>query len=166
MIKQETFAPAALCTALRFMRSEADGGDGNQVDAASRDGGHEKAARPLWRAAGLRALSIRQRSRKTRQDCGAHRQDIAWTGRARRTRRSDHDLVGVRIDWKESELRAAVKRAGGIRRPRQRLWEISWDAVRTLGLQGVPSPRMAKCGRECRSLEISSNKSSQSGDIF
>src|SRR6266704_6824403 len=60
-------------------------------------------------------------------------QDIAWAGRARKPRRNDHDLVGVRIDWKESELRAAVKRAGGIWRPRQRLWELSWDAVRTLG---------------------------------
>ncbi len=63
-------------------------------------------------------------------------QDIAWAGRARKPRRNDHDLVGVRIDWKESELRAAVKRAGGIWRPRQRLWELSWDAVRTLGLHG------------------------------
>jgi hypothetical protein len=63
-------------------------------------------------------------------------QDIAWAGRARKPRRNDHDLVGVRIDWKESELRAAVKRAGGISRPRQRLWELSWDAVRTLGLHG------------------------------
>ena len=61
---------------------------------------------------------------------------IAWSGRARKPRRNDHDLVGVRVDWKESELRAAVKRAGGIWRPRQRLWELSWDAVRTLGLHG------------------------------
>jgi hypothetical protein len=41
-------------------------------------------------------------------------QDIAWSGRARKPRRNDHDPVGVRVDWKESELRAAVKRAGGI----------------------------------------------------
>ena len=62
-------------------------------------------------------------------------QDIAWEGGARRPRRNDDDLVGVRIDWKESDLRAAVKHAGGIWRPRQRLWELSWDAVRALGLQ-------------------------------
>ncbi len=37
-------------------------------------------------------------------------EDVAWAGRARKPRRNDHDLVGVRIDWKESELRAAVKR--------------------------------------------------------
>ena len=47
-------------------------------------------------------------------------EDVAWAGRARRPRRNDRDLVGVRIGWKESELRAAVKRAGGIWRPRQR----------------------------------------------
>ena len=52
-------------------------------------------------------------------------EDVAWAGRARKPRRNDHDLVGVRIDWKESELRAAVKCAGGIWRPRQRLWELS-----------------------------------------
>jgi hypothetical protein len=63
-------------------------------------------------------------------------EDVAWAGRARKPRRNDRDLVGVRIGWKESELRAAVKRARGIWRPRQRLWELSWDAVRTLGLQG------------------------------
>jgi len=63
-------------------------------------------------------------------------EDVAWAGRARKPRRNDRDLVGVRIGWKESELRAAVKRAGGICRPRQRLWELSWDAVRTLGLHG------------------------------
>ena len=75
-------------------------------------------------------------------------QDVEWAGRARKPRRNDHDLVGVRIDWKESELRAAVKRAGGIWRPRQRLWELSWEAVRTLGLHGrvVEEPSKAKTG--------------------
>jgi hypothetical protein len=63
-------------------------------------------------------------------------QEIAWAARARKPRRNDHDLVGVRIDWRENELRAAVKRAGGIWRPRQRLWEVSWEAVRALGLHG------------------------------
>src|ERR1700704_5332799 len=38
-------------------------------------------------------------------------EDVAWAGRARKPRRNDRDLVGVRIGWKESELRAAVKRA-------------------------------------------------------
>ena len=58
-------------------------------------------------------------------------------GRARRPRRNDHDLVGVRIAWSESELRSAVKRAGAIWRPRQKLWEMSWEAVRTLSWPGA-----------------------------
>jgi hypothetical protein len=57
-----------------------------------------------------------------------------WRGRPRRARRNDHDLVGVRITWDETDLRIAAKKAGGIWRPRQKLWEISWDAVRALGI--------------------------------
>lgn len=50
-------------------------------------------------------------------------------------RRRGHDLVGVRIAYDERELRTAVRTAGGIWRPRQRLWELSWEAVRVLGLE-------------------------------
>ncbi|OGA16119.1 MAG: hypothetical protein A3H32_04470 [Betaproteobacteria bacterium RIFCSPLOWO2_02_FULL_63_19] len=56
-------------------------------------------------------------------------------GRPRRPRRNDHDLVGVRVAWNETELRIAVKRAGAIWRPRQKLWETSWEAVRALGIE-------------------------------
>jgi hypothetical protein len=55
-------------------------------------------------------------------------------GRARKPRRNGRDLVGVRIAWDEADLRIAVKKAGGIWRPRQRLWEMPWVAVRTLGI--------------------------------
>lgn len=75
-------------------------------------------------------------------------QDVAWEGRARKPRRNDHDLVGVRVDWKESELRAAVKRAGGIWRPRQRLWEVSWDAVRALDLHSRVVEERSKTERK------------------
>ena len=61
-------------------------------------------------------------------------EEAPWHGRARRPRRNDHDLVGVRIAWNESELRSAVKRAGAIWRPRQKLWKMSWQAVSTLGI--------------------------------
>src|SRR5713226_531155 len=44
--------------------------------------------------------------------------EAPWRGRARRPRRNDHDLVGVRIAWNESELRSAVKQAGAIWRPK------------------------------------------------
>ena len=57
-----------------------------------------------------------------------------WRGRARKPHRNDNDVAGVRIDWRGSERRIAVKMAGGIRRPRQKLWEVAWDAVRTLGI--------------------------------
>src|SRR6266496_4313957 len=98
--------------------------------------GRIRKERPSMRNPEVRPYD-KARIRRTRALCTALRvQDIAWAGRARKPRRNDHELVGVRIDWKESELRAAVKRAGGIWRPRQRLWELSWDAVRTLGLHG------------------------------
>ncbi len=61
-------------------------------------------------------------------------EEAPWRGPTRRPRRNDHDLVGVRIAWNESELRSAVKQEGGIWRPRQKLWEMSWEAVRTLGI--------------------------------
>jgi len=41
-------------------------------------------------------------------------EEAPWHGRARRPRRNDYDLVGVRIAWDESALRSAVKQAGAI----------------------------------------------------
>ena len=61
-------------------------------------------------------------------------EEAPWHDSARRPRRNDHDLVGVRIAWNETALRSAVKHAGAIWRPRQKLWEMSWEAVRTLGI--------------------------------
>ena len=60
--------------------------------------------------------------------------EAPWRGRPRRPRHDDHDLVGVHIAWDETELRIAVRKAGGIWRPRQKLWEMPWDAVRALGI--------------------------------
>ena len=60
---------------------------------------------------------------------------VEWEPRRRRPRRRGHDLVGVRIAYDERELRTAVRTAGGIWRPRQRLWELTWEAVRVLGLE-------------------------------
>jgi hypothetical protein len=68
---------------------------------------------------------------------------VDWEPRSRRPRRRGHDLVGVRVGYDERELRNAVKTAGGIWRPRQRLWELSWEAVRILGLE----PRVVDPGR-------------------
>ena len=44
-------------------------------------------------------------------------------------------MVGVGIGYSETALRERVKNAGGISRPRQRLWEIDWKTARELGLQ-------------------------------
>ncbi len=63
-------------------------------------------------------------------------EEVPWEPRDRRPRRRAHELVGVQIDYHERALRDAVKTAGGIWRPRQRLWELSWEAVRVLGLEG------------------------------
>jgi hypothetical protein len=57
-----------------------------------------------------------------------------WTPRARKARPEPTDLVGVRIDFTETALRERIKRAGGIWRPRQRLWEIERRTVRELNL--------------------------------
>jgi hypothetical protein len=61
-------------------------------------------------------------------------EEAPWHGRARKPRRNDHDLARVRIARDEAGLRIAVKKAGGISRPRQMLWEMPWNAVRTLGI--------------------------------
>jgi hypothetical protein len=60
--------------------------------------------------------------------------EAPWRGCPCHPRRNDHDLVGVRITWDETELGIAVKKAGGIRRTRQKLRELSWDALRALGI--------------------------------
>lgn len=62
-------------------------------------------------------------------------EEVEWKPRERRPRRRPHDLVGVSVGYDERTLRQAVKTAGGIWRPRHRLWELSWDAVRVLGLE-------------------------------
>jgi hypothetical protein len=59
---------------------------------------------------------------------------VPWAPRARAPRRTPNDMVGVRINYSETELRERVKNAGGIWRARQRLWEIDWKTVRELGL--------------------------------
>jgi hypothetical protein len=62
-------------------------------------------------------------------------EEVEWKPRERRRRRRPYDLVGVSVGYDERTLRHAVKTAGGIWRPRQRLWELSWEAVRVLGLE-------------------------------
>jgi len=77
---------------------------------------------------------------------------VPWQPHQRKPRRQAHELVGVRIAYRERALRDAVKTAGGIWRPRQQLWEVSREAVRLLGLEsrvveaGAPRQTSASTG--------------------
>ena len=52
----------------------------------------------------------------------------------------DSQRMGVRVDYSEIELREAVKAAGGIWRPRQKLWELPYEDVVALGLESRVVP--------------------------
>ena len=43
--------------------------------------------------------------------------------------------VGLRIDWREMELRSKVKQAGGKWNSKRRVWEMRYDRVVELGLE-------------------------------
>ena len=58
-----------------------------------------------------------------------------WRPRARRLRRREDEIVAVRIDWPEAELRERAKRLGAVWRPAQKIWELQWGAVRRLGIE-------------------------------
>jgi len=57
-----------------------------------------------------------------------------WHPLARRPRRRDDAIVAVRIAFHETELRERARRLGGVWRPAQKLWEITWRDVRRLGI--------------------------------
>jgi len=45
------------------------------------------------------------------------------------------EMLGIRIDYFEKELQAQVKQAGGIWRPRHKLWELPYVKIVELGLE-------------------------------
>ena len=51
------------------------------------------------------------------------------------SRRNPDDMLAIRIEYWETDLRSRVKDAGGIWRPRQKLWELHRDVVLALGLE-------------------------------
>ncbi len=59
-----------------------------------------------------------------------------WSPRARNARRDPNDIVALRIAYSETSVGQRIEAAGGIWRPRQRLWEVDWKTVRELGLHG------------------------------
>ena len=57
-----------------------------------------------------------------------------WSPLPRRLRRTPDAIVAVRIGFHETDLRDRAKRLGAIWRPAHKIWELSWDAVRKLGI--------------------------------
>jgi hypothetical protein len=49
--------------------------------------------------------------------------------------RSMTEMLGIRVVGYELELREQVKKAGGIWRPRQKLWELPYGQIMALGLE-------------------------------
>ena len=45
------------------------------------------------------------------------------------------DRLGIQVAGYETSIRNEVKRAGGIWRPRQKLWELSYSQILRLGLE-------------------------------
>ncbi len=64
--------------------------------------------------------------------------EVSWTPKeAVRNGPADRkpsDRVGVPIDYHEVELREEVKAVGGIWRPKQKRWEMSYGTTATLNL--------------------------------
>ena len=69
-------------------------------------------------------------------------ESVPWKPRPRKLRRSDDEIVAVRIAFDETDLRERARRLGAIWRPKQRLWEMHWGDAKRLGLSGrvVESP--------------------------
>ena len=59
---------------------------------------------------------------------------VTWEPKARRPRRSDDDVVYVRIAYDETDLRDRAKRLGAIWRKEQKLWEITFRDSKRLGI--------------------------------
>lgn len=66
-------------------------------------------------------------------------ESIPWHPRPRRPRRTDDEIVTVRILWPETDLRERAKRLGAVWRPAQKLWEISWGNAKRLGISVAKS---------------------------
>ena len=53
----------------------------------------------------------------------------------RETARNPSDRLGIRVAGYEKTIREKVKQAGGIWRPRQKLWELPYGKIVALGLE-------------------------------
>ena len=64
---------------------------------------------------------------------------VSWSGaeisKADQPSPAADQLFGVRVEYWETDLRDKVKTAGGIWRPRQKLWELRYEDIVSLGLE-------------------------------
>jgi len=56
-----------------------------------------------------------------------------WRPEPRNPRRRNEDIVAVRIEYHETDLRERANRLGAVWRPAQKLWEITWLDAKRLG---------------------------------
>lgn len=61
-------------------------------------------------------------------------ESVPWQRRDRTPRRRDEEMVAVRIDYGEADLRHRAKNLGALWRPQQRLWEMRWLDAKRLGI--------------------------------
>ena len=71
-----------------------------------------------------------------------------WTAESPASpRQPSAQRLGVRVEYWENDLRERVKAAGGIWRPRQKVWELCYEDVVTLGIE---SRMVADTGSDAR----------------
>ena len=61
-------------------------------------------------------------------------EEVDWQPRPKRP--SPDTRVGVRVEWGEAELGRQVKHAGGTWDRQRRVWDLRYDKVVELGLEG------------------------------
>ena len=65
---------------------------------------------------------------------------VPWRPRTRHPRRTDDQIVAVRIAFAEVDLRERAKRLGAVWRPAQKLWELTWRDAKRLGIADRVQP--------------------------
>lgn len=80
-------------------------------------------------------------------------EDMPWTPSVRKLRRTPDDIVAVRLHWSESQLRSRAMALGAIWRPGPKLWEMTWDTARKLGLSDRVQGSLAHQRAAAASLE-------------
>jgi hypothetical protein len=62
-----------------------------------------------------------------------------WASEPKKAARPDarppSQRLGIRVEYWETEVQAKIKAAGGIWRPRQKLWEMEYKDIMALGLE-------------------------------